>query len=76
VYNSEMVQFADDLVILTEREPEAVLGHLKWVLSRMELVLNEEKTRVVRTDEGFDFLGFRFKMVSRIGANRSIRWRR
>jgi RNA-directed DNA polymerase len=65
-YNSQLVQFADDLVILSARDPEGVLGHLKLSLKRMDLVLNEEKTRVVTTAEGFDFVGYRFRLVSRI----------
>lgn len=71
-YNSQMVQFADDLVILTERAPEAVLNHLKWALGRMDLELNQEKTRVVKTAEGFDFLGFRFRLVTRIEGAKPI----
>jgi len=39
--------------------PEAALEKLKSILDRMELRLNEEKTKLVQArEESFDFLGF------------------
>ncbi len=60
-----LVRFADDLVILAQRNLEdgiALLGHY---LDRLGLTLNLEKTRRLRLDIGasMDFLGFRFQNV-------------
>lgn len=60
----KLVRFADDLLILcpTEEEARREHAHLQQVLQRMQLKLNEEKTRVVPVREGFDFLGFSFRL--------------
>ena len=55
-----LVRYADDLVALCDsreqaEEAKARLG--PWLAAR-GLAFNEEKTRVVHLDEGFDFLGF------------------
>ena len=56
-----MIRYADDFVLMGKEINESVKGKLKELLTRMELSLNEEKTKVVKsTEEGFDFLGFRF----------------
>jgi group II intron reverse transcriptase/maturase len=60
-----LVRFADDMVILAQRNLEdgiALLGHY---VDRLGLTLNLEKTRRLRLDIGasVDFLGFRFQNV-------------
>ncbi len=57
---ARLVRYADDLVILCRGPVEAPMGVLRQVLGRLDLSLNESKTRVLdaRTD-AFDFLGFR-----------------
>lgn len=61
---AQLVRYADDLVILCPSEAvaqcEAVW--LREVLGSMGLKLNEPKTRVVATCEGFDFLGFSYRL--------------
>ena len=55
-----LVRYADDLVCLchTRQEAEQVKARLAiWLVPR-GLAFNEDKTRVVTLDEGFDFLGF------------------
>jgi RNA-directed DNA polymerase len=55
-----LVVYADDLVALCEsrEQAEQVRARLTpWLASR-GLAFNEDKTRVVLLDEGFDFLGF------------------
>src|SRR5674476_290571 len=55
-----LIRYADDLVALchTRDEAEQVKARLaKWLAPR-GLTFNEDKTRVVCLDEGFDFLGF------------------
>lgn len=54
-----LVRYADDLVILSAPgQGEQLRQRLgKWLRAR-GLTLNEEKTRLVQSQEGFDFLGF------------------
>ena len=60
-----LVRYADDLVILSKPgRGERLRERLrKWLMAR-ELKLNEEKTRRVHAQQGFNFLGF------------SVRWQR
>ena len=58
---AQLVRYADDFVILMRAGMEATEQKVKQILARMELKLNEEKSRVVDAREGsFDFLGFTF----------------
>jgi len=55
-----LIRYADDLVALchTRRQALEVKARLADWLAPRGLVFNEDKTRVVSLDEGFDFLGF------------------
>jgi RNA-directed DNA polymerase len=55
-----VIRYADDLVALCHSRQEAfeVKARLVAWLAPRGLVFNEDKTRVVHLDEGFDFLGF------------------
>lgn len=55
-----LVRYADDLVALchTRLEAEQVKARLGEWLAPRGLVFNEDKTRIVHVDDGFDFLGF------------------
>jgi RNA-directed DNA polymerase len=55
-----VIRYADDLVALchTRDEAEQVKARLAVWLAPRGLTFNEDKTRVVTLDEGFDFLGF------------------
>jgi RNA-directed DNA polymerase len=55
-----LIRYADDLVALchTRHEAEQVKARLAEWLAPRGLTFNEDKTRVVTLDEGFDFLGF------------------
>ena len=55
-----LVRYADDLVALCHSRHEAleVKARLAAWLAPRGLAFNEDKTRVVTLDEGFDFLGF------------------
>lgn len=58
---AHLVRYADDFVIVMRGEMKGTVDRVKQVLARMELKLNEEKSRVVDVREGsFDFLGFTF----------------
>jgi len=55
-----LVRYADDFVALCDSREQAleVKARLSPWLAARGLAFNEEKTRVVHLDEGFDFLGF------------------
>ncbi len=55
-----LIRYADDMVALchTRQEAEQVKARLATWLAPRGLSFNEEKTRVVHLDDGFDFLGF------------------
>ena len=55
-----LVRYADDLVAFchTRHEAEQVKARLASWLAPRGLAFNEDKTRIVTLDEGFDFLGF------------------
>jgi RNA-directed DNA polymerase len=53
---------ATHLVILCRRgNAEAALHHLREIMGKLKLTVNEEKTRICRVpEEEFDFLGYTF----------------
>ena len=55
-----VVRYADDLVALchSREQAEQVKSRLAAWLAPRGLAFNEDKTRIVTLDEGFDFLGF------------------
>jgi group II intron reverse transcriptase/maturase len=59
---SRLVTYADDLVILCRRgNADAALQHLRAIMGKLKLTVNEDKTRICRVPEGeFDFLGYSF----------------
>jgi RNA-directed DNA polymerase len=67
-----LIRYADDLVALCPSRQEAleVKARLADWLAPRGLSFNEDKTRVVSLDEGFDFLGFN---VRRYGAKSLIK---
>jgi group II intron reverse transcriptase/maturase len=71
---TKMVRYADDLVVLCRWKPaEEYMPRLRAFLARLRLTINEEKTRVVAAQEGFDFLGVHFrKQPSRRDPTRSF----
>ena len=61
-----LIRYADDLVALchTRDEAKQVKARLAEWLAPRGLVFNEDKTRIVSLDEGFDFLGFTVRRQS------------
>lgn len=59
---SRIVTYADDLVILCRRgKAEEALQHMRAIMSKLKLTVNEEKTRICKVPESeFDFLGYTF----------------
>jgi RNA-directed DNA polymerase len=51
-----------DLVILCRRgSAENALHHLREIMDKLKLTVNEEKTRICKVPDGeFDFLGYTF----------------
>jgi RNA-directed DNA polymerase len=57
-----MVRYADDFVLMGKKLKEEALDKLRKVLDRMELKLNEEKSKQINAKETpFNFLGFVFR---------------
>jgi group II intron reverse transcriptase/maturase len=63
---TRLVTYADDLVILCRRgSAETALHHLREIMGKLKLTVNEEKTRICKVPEGeFDFLGYTFGRMS------------
>src|SRR3981189_3249750 len=59
---TRLVTYADDLVILCRRgSAENALHHLRVIMGKLKLTVNEEKTRICTVPDGeFDFLGYTF----------------
>jgi Reverse transcriptase (RNA-dependent DNA polymerase) len=59
---SRIVTYADDLVILCRNgKAEEALLHLRKLMGKLKLTVNEEKTRICKVPEGeFNFLGYSF----------------
>ena len=60
---ARIVRYADDFVVLCAGEIDAPLNAVRHVLDRLDLTLNESKTRIVDArQESFNFLGFAIGM--------------
>ena len=60
-FRARMVNYADDLVILSRGKAAEALGWTRGVLERLGLTLNEKKTSLRNARrERFDFLGYTF----------------
>ena len=62
-----LVRYADDFAVCchTRQQAEQVKARLAAWLAPRGLVFNEDKTRVVHLEEGFDFLGFNIRRYRR-----------
>jgi RNA-directed DNA polymerase len=60
---ARLVRYADDFVVLCAGAVDAPLSTVRQVLERLELTLNESKTRIVDArQESFNFLGFEIRV--------------
>jgi len=60
---AKIVRYADDFVVLCAGAVDAPMATVRHVLERLDLTLNESKTRIVDArQEGFNFLGFSIRM--------------
>ena len=63
-YQARLVRYADDMVILCTGETTEAYAVLQSILNKLELKLNEEKTRIRDSrKEVFGFLGFNVGIV-------------
>lgn len=61
VFRAQVVNYADDFVILSRGGAAEVLNWTRGVMTRIGLTLNEAKTSIKRARrESFDFLGYTF----------------
>jgi RNA-directed DNA polymerase len=59
-WDTQMVRYCDDFVVLIRnRDPNPYMESLEYMLSKLKLKLSEEKTSIVKAEEGFNFLGVR-----------------
>jgi len=63
-----LVRYADDFVVLCQRESQATeaMRRLREIFARLKLVLHPEKTKLVQIGlgkDGFDFLGCHLRIV-------------
>ena len=73
----EYARFADDLVILVDGHPrqqwlrQAVEQRLREELAKLQVEVNEDKSRKVDLQQGesFGFLGFEFRRIRVVGAD-------
>ena len=60
-FQAQVVNYADDFVILSRRKAVEALDWTRTVMSRIGLTLNEAKTHIRQANaERFDFLGYTF----------------
>lgn len=61
--NVRLVRYADDMVLLarTEREARAAWEQLQAQFAALQLIVNQEKSRLTTLEDGFAFLGFEFR---------------
>jgi RNA-directed DNA polymerase len=61
LFQAQVVNYADDFVILSRRKAAGALDWTRGVMSRIGLTLNEAKTHIRQANaERFDFLGYTF----------------
>jgi group II intron reverse transcriptase/maturase len=71
----EIVRYADDFVLMGRKIDDAALRFLSNILERMDLTLNEDKTRLIHSkEEPFDFLGFTFHLRKSLFDNNGKYW--
>jgi len=60
-FAAEIVNYADDFVICCKGNAEEAMKAVRYIMEKIKLTINEEKTRICRIPgEHFDFLGYTF----------------
>lgn len=71
----KMVRYADDFLLMGKRIGRDALDRLAWLFNRMELSVNESKTRLVNSRRyGFEFLGFAFRQYQSLFYRKRHYW--
>ena len=52
--------YADDYIVIMSGNPAVAKKKLDGIMESMNLTMNTETTRIVKAEDGFDFLGFHF----------------
>jgi len=74
-YGIKIVRYADDWVLMGKKIPAVIHEAIQILLKKMELEINEEKSRtVIATEESFDFLGFTIRYDAGVKWNRNNYW--
>lgn len=70
----QSVRYADDMVIILkpQDDAEATLDKIRQFLADRGMNISKKKTKLTATTDGFDFLGWNFKVQSKNGKFRSI----
>ena len=61
--DAHLIRFADDMVVLTSKEPSKAMSVIAELTGSLGLRLSPEKTKVTTAQNGFDFLGFHFVRI-------------
>lgn len=63
--NVGFVRYADDFLVITEthEKAEEAKNLIGKFIKTVGLEFSEEKTKIVKSTDGFDFLGFKFKTI-------------
>lgn len=70
-----MIRYADDFILMSKHIGQESLDKIHRYLCRMELMINEEKSKLVKAKEqSFDFLGFTFRYDKGIYQRDSRYW--
>ena len=58
--DAHLIRYADDVVMVVGGDARRAMDKFSEIISSLGLQFSEEKTRVVDSSKGFDFLGFHF----------------
>ena len=73
--NAHLIRYADDYLVIMSGNPAMVKKKLDEIMDSMDLTMNTEKTRIVKAEDGFDFLGFHFvRHYARRRGKLTTRW--
>ena len=69
----QSIRYADDMVIILKKSDraEVILGKISQFLAERGMKVNEAKTKITASTDGFDFLGWKFQ-VQQNGKFRSV----
>ncbi len=71
----EIVRYADDFVLMGRKLCDSLLSNLRFLLNRMELSLNEDKSKLINAcRDSLDFLGFTFRYDRSLYLEGSFYW--